>query len=123
MLGITRMSQPGPFGRLPGCREAHISGGVICSLSSQNGHFSPGAIRSSSTTAVLKRSGRCPRSVEMMTHLPIIGSRRSSGILNDSPSQEDQEIGRVNDAEDIAELILHYDKVALPRLDLVEGGL
>ena len=81
MLGITRMSHPGVFGWLPGRLREVISGGVRCSLPSQNGHASVSAGVSFSIAVAANWSGLFALSVEIITHLPITGSRLNSGML------------------------------------------
>src|SRR5262245_50528227 len=77
LFATTRTSQPGEFGALPFCRYDMISGGVSASRPGQNGHCS--AVRTEATST-RKSFGRFCRSVEMMTHRPLTGSLRSSGI-------------------------------------------
>ena len=56
--------------------KAMISGGVVCSLPSQNAQKPPFF----GETRIPKSEGRFPLSIEIMTHLPEMGSFLSSGI-------------------------------------------
>ncbi len=70
LLGTTRTSHPSLFGGDP-LRYARISGGVLLSCPSQNGHRSSGLVVTGSTW---KSLGRFWRKVEMMTQRPVTGS-------------------------------------------------
>src|SRR6266850_171390 len=77
LLGTTRRSHPGAFAPLPFCRYDSTSGGVIDSRPGQNGQCS----RPSEAARSRRKSlGRFCRSVEIITHRPVIGSLRNSGI-------------------------------------------
>ena len=76
LFGMTLKSQSGLFGdELPG-RTAYTSAGVICSLPGHSGHIAAFGGGGSS----IKKTGRLPRSVDIITHLSIIGSFLNSGI-------------------------------------------
>src|ERR1700688_1306492 len=76
LLGTTRMLHPGVF-LLPSLRPyTRISVGVLDSCPGQKGQFLP----LEATTLSRRNSlGRLPRSVEIMTQRPVIGSFRNSG--------------------------------------------
>src|ERR1700687_3636550 len=76
LFGTTRMLQPGVLPPPPLRPYTRISGGVLASFPAQNGQF----FASLATTLSRRKSlGRFPRSVEMITHRPVIGSLRNSG--------------------------------------------
>src|SRR5216684_1824052 len=76
LFGTTRMFQPGVFAPPPFRPYTRISGGVFASFPEQNGQF----FASFATTLSRRKSfGRFPRSVEMITQRPVIGSFRNSG--------------------------------------------
>src|SRR5579864_429382 len=78
LFGTTRTLHPGvsfPFPFLP---YARISGGVFNSLPGQNGQNEPPFICTLSRT---KSDGLFPRSLEIITQRPVIGSLRRSGNL------------------------------------------
>src|SRR5881296_561859 len=77
LFGTTRTSHPGLFGALAAGRSAHTSSGVLDSWPAQNTQ----GPRRRSGGFEMKSDGRRDRSVEMMTHRPTTGSRRSSGIF------------------------------------------
>jgi len=79
LLGTTRVSQPGLFGSSPLLRIVNISGGVWSSRPEQNGQRARASGVSSSRRGS-GASGRCARADEMITHRPLIGSFRSSGL-------------------------------------------
>src|SRR6266849_9624020 len=75
-FGTTRSFHPGVFAPPPFLPYASTSGGVFDSFPAQNGQF----FGSLATTLSRRKSfGRFPRSVEMITHRPVIGSLRNSG--------------------------------------------
>src|SRR5208337_2247543 len=80
-FGTTRMLQPEELALPPLRPSARISGGVFPSLPGQNGQFRGGPGK---TLSRRKSIGRFPRSVEMITQRPVIGSLRNSG---NSPSE------------------------------------
>src|SRR3972149_7015114 len=76
LFGTTLICQPDVLVLSPFVWYAIISLGVIFSLPGQNGHSPPfygGGVTTNS-------DGRFPRSVAIITHLPIMGSFLSSGI-------------------------------------------
>src|ERR1700730_3493152 len=76
LLGTTRMLQPVVFAPPPFLPQTRTSGGVFASLPAQKGQF----FASLATTLSRRKSfGRFPRSVEMITQRPVIGSLRNSG--------------------------------------------
>src|SRR5712691_11604615 len=77
LFGTTRMSHPGAFGAPPFWRYDNTSGGVIASCPGQNGQCSRPMVDARSRR---KSFGRFCRSVEIITHRPVTGSLRSSGI-------------------------------------------
>src|SRR5215472_5310235 len=76
LFGTTRIDQPALFALPPLRPYTRTSFGVFASLPGQNGQFfpSPGM-----TLSRRKSMGRFPRSVEMITQRPVIGSLRNSG--------------------------------------------
>src|SRR5260370_31370102 len=75
-LGTTRMFQPGVLAPPPLRPYTRISGGVLLSAPGQKGQFLGPVTR---TLSRRKSEGRFPRSVEMMTQRPVMGSLRNSG--------------------------------------------
>src|SRR5271168_1095333 len=76
LFGTTRMLQPAVFAAPPLRPYTRISDGVLPSLPGQNGQF----FGLFATTLSRKKSfGRFPRSVEIITQRPVIGSFRNSG--------------------------------------------
>src|SRR3989304_7266173 len=76
LFGTTLICPPAVLGLPPFVRYAIISLGVILSLPGQNGQSPPfdgGGV-------TMNSDGRFPRSVAIITHLPIMGSFLSSGI-------------------------------------------
>src|ERR1700730_1302263 len=93
LFGTTRMLQPGVLAPPPLRPYTRISGGVLDSLPTQKGQF----FESDATTLSRRKSfGRFPRSVEMITHRPVIGSFRNSGkaillnVLRGLPKEDNQ---------------------------------
>src|SRR5271157_2295749 len=78
LLGTTRTVQPPELLEAPFGRYARTSEGVLLSLPGQNGQKPPFIF----TGSRLKSVGRLARSVEIMTHRPMIGSLRNSGTAN-----------------------------------------
>src|SRR5271170_3921765 len=78
LLGTTRILQPEELAEPPLRPYTRISDGVFASLPGQNGQFL-GFL--AITLSRRKSLGRLPRSVEMITQRPVIGSFRSSGKL------------------------------------------
>src|SRR5436190_3134705 len=70
------MFHPGVFAPPPLRPYTRISGGVLPSAPGQKGQFF-GPV--TMTLSRRKSVGRLPRSVEMITHRPVMGSFRSSG--------------------------------------------
>src|ERR1700722_398759 len=87
LLGTTRMLHPGVF-LLPPLRPyTRISVGVLDSCPGQNGQFLP----LEATTLSRRNSlGRLPRSVEIITQRPVIGSFRNSGKDSSSTTERAQ---------------------------------
>src|SRR5713226_6218222 len=79
LFGTTRMLQPGVLGPPPLRPYTRISGGVRASLPTQKGQFFSSL---GMTLSRRKSFGRFPRSVEIITHRPVIGSLRNSGKAN-----------------------------------------
>src|SRR5918911_968683 len=110
LLGTTRMSQPGPFGGPPFWRYDRISGGVSASCPAQNGQCSRPMMRARSKT---KSFGRFWRSVAMITHRPVMGSLRSSGIecvlknLHHGPSAVELNRHHVEPAGTLGDVLAH----------------
>src|SRR5712692_9791034 len=78
-FGTTRSFHPGVFAPPPFLPYTNTSGGVFDSFPTQKGQF----FGSLATTVSRRKSfGRFPRSVEMITHRPVIGSLRNSGKAN-----------------------------------------
>src|SRR6266446_5701316 len=75
-FGTTRIFQPGLFAPPPLRPYTRISGGVLPSAPGQNGQFFGPVSR---TLSRRKSVGRFPRSVEMITQRPVMGSLRNSG--------------------------------------------
>src|SRR5882762_2285043 len=75
-FGTTRIFQPGLFAPPPLRPYTRISGGVLPSAPGQKGQFFGPVTR---TLSRRKSDGRFPRSVEMMTQRPVMGSLRNSG--------------------------------------------
>src|SRR5271156_844452 len=76
LFGTTRMLHPAVFAEPPLRPYTRISDGVFPSLPGQNGQF----FGLFATTLSRKKSfGRFPRSVEIITQRPVIGSFRNSG--------------------------------------------
>src|SRR5260370_21846649 len=76
LFGTTRILQPGVLGPPPFRPYTRISGGVRASLPAQKGQFFSSL---GMTLSRRKSFGRFPRSVEIITHRPVIGSLRNSG--------------------------------------------
>src|SRR5512134_1628003 len=74
---MTLRLHPGPLADEPAGLKAMISGGVVYSFPGQNGQ-NPPFFR---WDCERKSVGLFPRSIDMMTHRPTIGSFLSSGIL------------------------------------------
>jgi hypothetical protein len=72
------MDQPALFALPPFRPYTSTSLGVFASLPGQNGQFFPSL---GITLSRRKSMGRFPRSVEMITQRPVIGSLRNSGKL------------------------------------------
>jgi hypothetical protein len=83
-LEITLKVQPGLFGSEELGRKANISGGVADSFPGQKGQ----SLLSRLLGALEKSEGLLPLSVEMITHLPMMGSFLSSGISFLPPSSK-----------------------------------
>src|SRR5271155_5719241 len=77
LLGTTRTVQPGVFAPPLLRPYTRISGGVLASWPGQNGQFFP--LGNGVTLSRRKSFGRLPRSVEIITQRPVIGSFRNSG--------------------------------------------
>src|SRR5438477_7266109 len=114
LLGTTRVSQPGLFGSSPLLRMVNISGGVWSSRPEQNGQRDRASGVSSSRRGS-GASGRCARADEMITHRPLIGSFRSSGLNSAMVSSavfpgNDHLLVRTHDVEDLphATKTAHY---------------
>src|ERR1700732_4753393 len=75
-FGTTRIFQPGVLAPPPLRPYTRISGGVLPSAPGQKGQFFGPVTR---TLTRRKSVGRLPRSVEMMTQRPVMGSLRNSG--------------------------------------------
>src|SRR5258708_12008787 len=75
-FGTTRIFHSGVLAPVPFRPYARISGGVFPSFPGQKGQFC-GAL--GKTLSRRKSLGRFPRSVEIITHRPVIGSLRNSG--------------------------------------------
>src|SRR5271163_2190 len=80
LLGTTRTVQPGVFAPPLLRPYTRISGGVLASWPGQNGQFFP--LGNGVTLSRRKSFGRLPRSVEIITQRPVIGSFRNSGKAN-----------------------------------------
>jgi hypothetical protein len=79
--------QPGEFGSDPVGLNARISGGVVYSFPGQKGQNPPFFFCEGETKSV----GLFPRSTEIITHLPTIGSFLSSGIVPPITEQNEHE--------------------------------
>jgi hypothetical protein len=91
LLETTRSVQPEVFAEVPFSLNARISGGVLSSFPSQRGQNPPIDLDCS----VTKSEGLLPLSVEMITHLPWIGSFLSSGMM-DFSKERIQELKKGN---------------------------
>src|SRR5262245_16775435 len=79
LLGTTRYDHPGVLGGLPGARPARISGGVLSSWPAQNTQL----VSFGRTGSGPKSVGRRPRSPEMITQRPTMGSFLSSDMAGE----------------------------------------
>jgi hypothetical protein len=77
-LGTTLNDHPAVLGDEPLSLMEYTSGGVEASLLGQNGQ----SFDSFALVILGKSVGRLPRSVDMITHLPTIGSFLNSGKLS-----------------------------------------
>src|SRR6266481_174388 len=75
-FGTTRIFQPGLLAPPPLRPYTRISGGVLPSAPGQKGQFFGPVTR---TLSRRKSVGRFPRSVEMITQRPVMGSLRNAG--------------------------------------------
>jgi hypothetical protein len=82
LFGTTRSFHPEVFAPPPFRPYTSTSGGVLDSFPAQNGQF----FGSFAMTLSRRKSfGRFPRSVEIITQRPVMGSFRNSGNAFSSP--------------------------------------